>query len=275
MMAFLIILRPLNLIFVFVCVIAGAFFKADMPVISLQTLWASIVASLIAGGGYVINDFYDYKIDIINRPERILPSKKMKLSVAYKFGIILFLAGILLSFLLSPILIIISIINSIFLFLYAKSLKKSFLFGNFIVAYSASSTFIFGGLANDNFSHALIIAIFAFSLTLIREILKDLEDSKGDALYDANTLPITIGFKNTILFLYVLNISIFIVSVLLYKSLTIKTLTFSLLLIFIHIPMIISNFYFTFKKYKLRQYSHILKIEMLLLLILLNIGESI
>ena len=67
---------------------------------ALQMILAAIVTSLIAAGGYVINDYFDVEIDRINQPQRAIPSNLVSLKQAYYYAMSLFVIGFLLSFVL-------------------------------------------------------------------------------------------------------------------------------------------------------------------------------
>ena len=189
------IIRPFNTIFVALTILFGAFFHSSSISI-YPIIYAILSAVLISAGGYVINDFYDLGIDRINKPKRVLPSGRMASETAYYYSIILFISGIIFGFLTQQIgCIFLSVINSILMYLYAKILKKKFIIGNLVVAYAAASSFIFGAISNSNLKNTIIVSLIAFFYTLIREIIKDMEDVDGDKEEHSTTLPIILGKK--------------------------------------------------------------------------------
>jgi len=152
----------------------------------------------IAAGGYVINDFFDFKVDLINKPNRPLPRKSISMQSALYLSIIFFLVGVSLSLFLDNIYCLtIALINCISLFLYSYYFKKVLLLGNLIVAWNACSTFFYGALANENINNILPLTSFAFVYTLCREWVKTIEDYEGDKLERISTVPVVIGVKNT------------------------------------------------------------------------------
>ncbi|MFO7895996.1 MAG: geranylgeranylglycerol-phosphate geranylgeranyltransferase [Candidatus Cloacimonadales bacterium] len=178
-----------------VCVLFGAYYLQPIQS-SAAIFWAAVSAFLIAAAGYVINDFFDIEIDIINRPQRILPQKKISPQVAYLFAVLLFLAGLFAAVLTrEKYCIIIAFANTLLLFYYAKYFKRMLLLGNLVVAYLAGSTFIFGAIAGKNLAWGLIPAAFAALYTLIRELVKDAEDLEGDKILGAKTIPSLWGRK--------------------------------------------------------------------------------
>jgi len=189
------IIRPFNTIFVALTILFGAFFHShNISVYSI--IFAIFSAVFISAAGYVINDVYDLEIDKINKPNRVLPSNKMTTKSAFWYSIILFSLGITSGFLTQKIgCIVLALINSFMMFYYAKSLKKKFLMGNLVVAYAAGSSFIFGAISNSNLKNVFLISVVAFLYTLVREIVKDIEDVDGDKKENSSTLPIILGSK--------------------------------------------------------------------------------
>ena len=152
---------------------------------------------LISASGNIINDFFDFEIDKINKPERPLPSGRVSKKRASLFYFVLSLAGLTISFFVSLNFFILALFNSILIFLYSKKFKKT-VFGNPIDSWLACSVFLAPVLILGDFSELLtskatILSIIAFFGNYGREILKDVEDIKGDRIEKARTLPIVIG----------------------------------------------------------------------------------
>jgi len=197
----------------------AGFFTITRPINSLVAGLAAIVAFLIATGtiippvillfsavvlitaaGNVINDFFDTKIDAINRPDRPIPSGAVSQAAALGFAVTLFLAGIIVSFFTNPLCIGIAVINSFILIAYAGVLKRTPLLGNITVAYLSASIFLFGGALNgwDSLIHIIPIATYQFLCNDIPgNLVKDAEDVEGDTAGGADTVPIRIGIKKT------------------------------------------------------------------------------
>jgi len=197
--AYIRILRPLNFLFVLIAVLFGAYYNISSYPLPYPLL-AGIAAALISGGGYVINDYYDYSIDMINRKERVLPSGLIAPAKAKYYGICLFVLGIIISiFLRNPWMIAIAVFNSVLLFIYAMKSKRIHFWGNLLVAFVTASTFIFGSFITNNLRNALFVGLCAFFYTMIRELVKDIEDKYGDKSVGAKTLPLLWGDKKTLL----------------------------------------------------------------------------
>jgi geranylgeranylglycerol-phosphate geranylgeranyltransferase len=190
--------RPLNNLITVVAVFMGAWIAGLSG--SLDKLFFALISAfLISAGGYVINDYFDLEIDKINKPSRPLPQGNIRPSYALFFSVILFLAGIILSFFIKEKAFFIAVTAAILLFLYSLKLKRTPLFGNLLVSLVCGLAFIYGGLVGMNVIFSLIPAGFAFLFHLGREILKDIEDLKGDVSSGAKTLPVVSGINISLL----------------------------------------------------------------------------
>ncbi|MFH1323220.1 MAG: geranylgeranylglycerol-phosphate geranylgeranyltransferase, partial [Methanobacteriota archaeon] len=154
-----------------------------------------ITVFLITGAGNAINDYFDAGIDAVNRPDRPIPSGRLKKGYVYKFSIFLFAGGVIASYFIGSIPFFIALFNSFLLYLYAFSLKRKVFVGNLSVSYLTGSTFLFGGAAYGLKGIEATWVLFFLSMlaTLAREIVKAIEDMEGDRKDGAVTLPIRIG----------------------------------------------------------------------------------
>jgi 4-hydroxybenzoate polyprenyltransferase len=195
------------------------FFKIqNIPLALADWQYGLLVLStvLIAAGGYVINNIFDQQTDVINKPNTVVVGKNISETQAYNFYIGLTVTGVAIGFYLSNIIdkpgfASIFIMVAATLYLYATSFKQMMLIGNIIVALLLSFSVIIIGIFDlypatgiDNqrqmgvfFSILLDYAIFAFMINLLREIVKDIEDTDGDYNQGMNTLPIAIGKSRT------------------------------------------------------------------------------
>ena len=176
----------------------------------------------IVAGGYVINDFFDVEIDKVNKADRLIVSKIFSEDVTKFFYIILTFIG-LVAGLTSSILILdakfyllfaILILLVCLLYSYSVNYKKKLIIGNLIVSLSVAFAvflpWLFEMLYLSNnalmlyavkdtimsiLPFVLIYTLFAFLMTMIREIVKDAEDFKGDLVTHCRTIPIVYGVK--------------------------------------------------------------------------------
>ena len=192
---------------------------------------------LIQAGGYVINDIFDVVIDAINKPQKQIVGKifteKQGNLFYWSLTIIGLCCGLAASVMANGknfITIFASLILlACFLYSYSSRYKKKLLIGNLIVSLSVAFAvflpWLFQLLAmlgnkemlleNQEWMHVtlnivLIYTAFAFILTFIREIVKDMEDMKGDGLSHCRTIPIILGIKAAMIIVLVLCLSAFI-----------------------------------------------------------------
>jgi geranylgeranylglycerol-phosphate geranylgeranyltransferase len=169
-------------------------FNLEKLIISL------IVVSLVAAGGYAINDVYDVEIDKINKPDRPLPSGRISIKNAVTLSYSTMIIGSGLAFILGILQGLLAILTSIALIYYAKTLKRQGLPGNIIVATTTALSIFYGGIAyfEENwFERVIIPTAYSFLLTLGRELVKGIEDYEGDKKYGVRTLATTKGIRFT------------------------------------------------------------------------------
>ena len=184
--------RPQNDFITAISVLVGAAVSGDIESWG-QVLFACLSAFFISAGGNSINDFFDLEIDRINKPYRPLPKGEVSPLSALRFSIFLFLIGIFLSFWVKPLSVLVAFLACGLLIVYSSLLKKRLLWGNLTVSLVSALAFLYGGIATNDFKLSLIPAAFALLFHLSREVLKDIEDLKGDSSSGASTLPIKLG----------------------------------------------------------------------------------
>ena len=168
---------------------------------------------LIAAAGYIINDYYDVKIDLINKPERVVIGKGITRRFAILFHTLLTASGVMIGFFIGWKVGGINLFCATWLWWYSNSLKRQPFIGNFSVALlTGLSLFIINVLYEVNHLEVVIYALFAFFMTLIREVIKDMEDLKGDNTFGCKTLPIIWGLRRTKFFIYAV-LAIFVIMV--------------------------------------------------------------
>ncbi len=170
---------------------------------------------LIAAGGYIINDYYDVKIDFINKPDRVVVGKGITRRFAILFHIILSCLGILVGLYLSWKIAALNVLSVFLLWLYSNSLKRLPFVGNVTVALlTGLSIYIVNVFFKVENPLVIIYASFSFFMTLVREIIKDMEDLKGDNTFGCQTLPIMYGIRKTKFIIYII-LALFSLTVLL------------------------------------------------------------
>ena len=194
------ILRPGNALMGAISIILVALIDKTF---TIPIILAMIAVFFETAAGNVINDYFDYNIDLINKPERPIPSGRISLKTGRNYGYLLFNAGTICGFLISYITsnwipFAIVLIADVILYLYAYKLKTTPLIGNLTVGFMTGFGFVFAGFSINNPSiiiTSIYLGFFAFVMTTAREIVKDIEDIEGDKADGARTLPILIGEK--------------------------------------------------------------------------------
>ena len=197
---------------------------------------------LVAAGGYIINDYYDIKIDYLNRPERVIVGKSLRRRTALIAHMGITLAGILLGFAAGWMIGISCLFAAFLLWFYSNLLKRLPFLGNFAIALlTALSIFIVWLYCRQNLGLILGYSIFGFFSTLIREVIKDMEDLKGDQTFGCKTIPILWGIRRTKSFVLAMILAFTVLFIVFISPFKILMLYFYL--IFLAVPMI----YFAWK----------------------------
>ena len=213
---FLRLTRAGNLIIIVLAQYFASYFMVGAHTIyDLRLFLLSASTIMIAAAGYIINDYYDVKIDYINKPERVVVGKKVTRRFAILFHIVLSFSGIGIGLFLSPWIVLINSFSAFMLWLYSNILKRLPFIGNFVVGLlTGLAVLVVDVLFEVNNYMVVIYAIFAFFMTLVREIIKDMEDLKGDGSFGCKTLPIVLGIRRTKIIVYII-LFLFLISVLL------------------------------------------------------------
>ena len=168
------------------------------------------VTVLITAGGYVINDIVDFRIDLINRPTRVVINRQIRVQSAYWLYFCFNLLGFLIALYLSFHIECIPLANLfplavILLFVYSTYLKSRAVVGNLLISFfCAGVAGIVWFAEREGFKGLLgrdpqlaghigsIISwymVFAFLSTMFREVIKDMEDLQGDVGANCRTIP--------------------------------------------------------------------------------------
>ena len=181
----------------FLSVLVAALICGTPPSLT-PVIAACLAAALITAAANAVNDYFDVDIDRINRPERPIPSGQVGRNEALSFSIVFFLGAIAVALKIHGAAVLTAVFFSLLLVAYSAKFKRTVLIGNVIVSLSTAAAFIFGGLAVGSVRAAIFPALFAFLMHLSREVIKDIEDMRGDHSQGAVTLPIRHGVKAAI-----------------------------------------------------------------------------
>lgn len=194
----------------------------DLKLSEVNFLLLTLATVFITAAGYVINDYFDTRTDLVNRPATVIVgrtiSRRVAISLHWLLNVIGVAFGVIVSFAVGkPILSLVFVLIPGLLWFYSTTYKRQFLLGNIIVAILTAmvplmpllfelpmlydtywQTLIFSPFVFNNVIYWVGgYAVFAFWLTLFREIVKDIEDFEGDSEYGRNTLPIALGLNTS------------------------------------------------------------------------------
>lgn len=207
------LLRPLNL-FMVVSTQVILYFLLINPWVqnpsldAMQFILLALCTSLIAGGGYIINDIYDYKADLTNKPHKMWVGKHITFKAAWTFYASIVITGFIIASYLAVVtenipLLLLYPMAVLLLWWYALDLKKSGLPGNIVIAFMTSFVCIILIIAERKElllpeNHNLMAMVagfswFSFLVNICREWVKDLQDKTGDQLLGSGSLPIVKG----------------------------------------------------------------------------------
>lgn len=194
MNAYLEILRPGNAVMAVIAVLLVVLISGNF---TITAFLACFVVFAVTGGGNAINDFFDYKIDAVNKPKRPIPSGRISRKTAGIYSILLFIIGTIVSFYINYVMGLIALFSSLLMIYYAYDLKKRVLIGNFTISFLTGLCFVFGGIAVGEIITSIYLGFYAFMMTMAREVVKDMEDVEGDKKEGAKTFPIIYGMKSS------------------------------------------------------------------------------
>lgn len=182
----------------------------------LNFLILVFITVLLAAAGYIINDHFDLNIDRINKPSRMILDKLIEARQGILLHWILNGVAVLLGFYLAhrvgtlKLGLVFPIIAGL-LWMYSARYKRSFMIGNVVVSLLSALVVLVVWLFDYYLLHNLVnelpvdltklnvavgfYATFAFLVSLVREIVKDIEDIEGDTAAGCKTIPIRLGIR--------------------------------------------------------------------------------
>lgn len=194
--------------------------SALTPTLFYLLMTASI---FIAAAGYIINDYFDINIDQINKPEKMVVEKIINRRWAILLHWMITTAGLIISLFVayktSYIIFFSNVLCTLLLWFYSTTFKKKLLSGNIIISALTAWTVLVLYFATNNsynfnshlsaeianslkriFKFSILYGGFAFIISLIREVVKDIEDLEGDAKNNCKTMPVVWGIRTSKVF---------------------------------------------------------------------------
>jgi 4-hydroxybenzoate polyprenyltransferase len=192
----------------------------------LNFLRLILCTAMVAAAGYIINDYMDVKLDLINKPEQVIVGKNISRRWAMFLHLLLTALSFFIGYSISKKIAIAVLGCSFLLWIYSQFLKKTYLAGNLLVSFLSAFSLMILFIFKPNELHSTGIywfALFAFLTTLIREIIKDMEDMKGDNSYQSKTIPIVSGIRKTkkvLLVMVAIEMVLCLLNITLFKSIS-------------------------------------------------------
>jgi geranylgeranylglycerol-phosphate geranylgeranyltransferase len=273
--AFIKITRPINVLITFLVVIVAILIAGKEQTELIVIILVPLAAALIAAAGNIVNDIYDIETDRISHPNRILVLESLSIKEVWIEYWTLNLVSVFIAIYLSPILLIIVLITIFLLYIYSAFLKRLPLIGNIIIASITALAFIYGGYAVENPKAAIIPAVFAFLINLIREIVKDIQDIEGDLKLNYKTFPIRLGLDASKHLIVLITIVLILSTLYPFILQIYKIEYFILVMVFVN-PVLVICIKILLEKRRqadLKMISRLLKLNMLVGLIAIFLGR--
>jgi len=183
-----------------ICVIIGEIIALGrfppFPELFLGFIWGFF----LSGSAMILNDVFDIEVDRVNVPDRPIASGLISPTAAIVFAIVVSLLGLVASFFIGKLAVLLYVIFWVIGFSYNWKLKERGFFGNLFVSSSVGITIILGGIAvGEPWNPAVVIfSAMVFLFSLGEEIAADAMDIEGDKKRNVKSIPILIGRKNAL-----------------------------------------------------------------------------
>ncbi len=230
--AFFRLIRWPNLVFIALtqvlfeyCIFRKAYAHTELyPGEQTQFIFLCIASILIAAAGYIINDYFDLNIDQVNKPSKVVINVIINRRWVIFWHMMLSLLGLFFTVLALPMsqywhLVLANMASIVLLWFYSTNFKRQLLIGNIVISLLTAWTigilflskypfdvkeFLNASLEEVRFFRFTVVYIsFAFIISLIREVIKDMEDMEGDRKYGCRTMPIVWGLNASKVFVAV------------------------------------------------------------------------
>lgn len=163
---------------------------------------------MIGAAGYIINDYFDQKIDMINRPSKVIVGTTFRRRLALFSHLVLTFSGIAIGFLIDPAIGAIHIFSAGALWTYSVIIRRWVLLGTLTIAFLASLTLLLVMVFFRQFSLLVIAyALFGCVTVFIRESIKDIISAKGEVQFGIQSIPIVWGIRGAKLMIYLAGIA--------------------------------------------------------------------
>ncbi|MFT5883894.1 MAG: 4-hydroxybenzoate polyprenyltransferase [Arcticibacterium sp.] len=237
----------------------------ELAILDENQFLITLTTLLVAAAGYIINDYFDVKIDLVNKPKEVIIGRFIKRRHAIFAHQVLNVSAAVISYTISFRVFVVNVFAMTLLWVYASVFKKKPIIGNVLVAgLTAASLVVMAVYYTENDLLINIYAVFAFGITLIREIIKDIEDIRGDKKFGSTTLPIIWGIRKTKYVIFFFMIGFIMTVCLMGFALHNQSLNFIFMLLAVPFFYMMFRLYFADRKIHFSQLSTWSKIIMIL-----------
>ena len=168
----------------------GALLNLDLFLLILSTV-------MVAAGGYVINDYYDSKIDMVNRPEKVVVGRYLSRRAAILAHVMLSTLAVFLGFFISWKIGLLHVFAILLLWYYSNHLRRVFI-GKVVIVILTVLSILAVGFTFEVVSYRLMaFSAFGASIIWIRELIKDLENAVGEKMFGVESVPEVWGMRGT------------------------------------------------------------------------------
>lgn len=195
-----------NLLIIGLTQFITAYYLLNKPIkvlIQPEFLLFIFSTGMIGAAGYIINDYFDQKIDMINRPSKVIVGTTFRRRLALFAHIVLTFAGIGIGFLIDPAVGVIHIFSAGALWTYSVIIRRWLLLGTLTIAFLACLTLLLVMVYFREFRLLVVAyALFGCVTIFIRESIKDIISAKGEVRFGIQSIPIVWGIRGAKLVIY-------------------------------------------------------------------------
>jgi 4-hydroxybenzoate polyprenyltransferase len=192
-----------------------------IPLPGWELFYLIVSTTMVAAGGYIINDYYDMKIDMINRPEQVVVGRSFSRRQALISHFLLAIAAIVIGWLFSWKIALAHFFSINLLWYYSNHLRRLFI-GKIAIASLTALCLLIIGLGYGVVSYRLMaFATLGASVVWVRELLKDLDNARGAEKFGVESVPSVWGLQGTKAL--ILAITFFTVTLLIFFVIQVKS----------------------------------------------------
>ncbi|MEQ9008367.1 MAG: geranylgeranylglycerol-phosphate geranylgeranyltransferase, partial [Ekhidna sp.] len=203
---FLFASRIPNLVVIGLTQFITAYFLLDTPMwmlLKARFLLFILSTSFIGAAGYIINDYFDQKIDMVNRPGKVIIGTTFRRRLALIAHFVLTVSGIAIGFLIDPFVGVVHVFSAGALWTYSAVLKRWILLGTLTISFLTILTLLLVLIYFREFRLLVVAyAMFGCVTIFIRESIKDIISAKGEIQFGIQSIPIVWGIRGAKVMIY-------------------------------------------------------------------------